>query len=165
MGVYTHQTRFYIIIAAIQHFLKGKGKQVTEGRLLNDDKFAYFRNALDAVVKENALAAVGLTRKQGQVITLREEEQLWEKGVLSDSQPQLLDTLVYLFGTVNSQIIKGVDKETGLQYLEYQEDVSKTNAGGIKHRKLKSKVTRAYENKENKRRCIVRLYDKYVSLW
>ena len=168
----------YGIIAAIQHFLKGKGKQV---RLLNDDKFAYLRNALDAVMKENASAGVGLTRKQGEVITLREEEQLWEKGVLGDSQPrQLLDTLVYLFGihfslrggnehrrlrAVNSQIIKGVDKETGLQYLEYREDVSKTNAGGIKDRKLKRKVTRAYENKENKKRCIVRLYDKYVSLW
>ena len=168
----------YGIIAAIQHFLKGKGKQV---RLLNDDKFEYLRNALDAVMMENASAGVGLTRKQGEIITLREEEQLWEKGVLGDSQPQqLLDTLVYLFGihfalrggnehrrlrAVNSQIIKGVDKETGLQYLEYREDVSKTNAGGIKDRKLKRKVTRAYENKENRERCIVRLYDKYVSLW
>ncbi|XP_028407815.1 uncharacterized protein LOC114530389 [Dendronephthya gigantea] len=167
----------YGIIAAIQHFLKGKGKQV---RLLNDDKFEYLRNALDAVMKESASAGLGLTRKQGEVITLREEEQLWEKGVLGDSQPQqLLDTLVYLFGihfalrggnehrrlrADNSQIIKGVDKETGLHYLEYREDVSKTNAGGIKDRKLKRKVTRAYENKENKKRCIVRLYDKYVSL-
>ena len=58
-------------------------------------------------------------------------------------------------------MINGVDKETGLQYR----DVSKTNAGGIKDRKLKRKVTRAYENKQNKKRCIVRLYDKYVCLW
>ena len=55
----------------------------------------------------------------------------------------------------NSQIIKGVDKE----------DVSKTNAGGIKDRKLARKVTRAYENKGNKKRCIAHLYNKYVSLW
>ena len=76
----------YEIIAAIQHFLKSKRKQV---RLLNDDKFAYLRNAaLDAVMKENALAGVGLTRKQVEVITLREEEQLWEKGVLGESHPQ-----------------------------------------------------------------------------
>ena len=86
----------YGIIAAIQHFLKDKAKQV---RLLNDDKFGYLRNALDAVMKENASAGVGLTRKQGEVITLREEEQLWEKGALGDSQPQqLLDTSVYIFG-------------------------------------------------------------------
>ena len=86
----------YRIIAAIQHFLKGKGKQV---RLLNDDKFGYLRNALGAVMNENVSAVVGVTRKQGEVITLREKEHLWEKGVLRDLQPQqLLDTLVYLFG-------------------------------------------------------------------
>ena len=88
---------------------------------------------------------------------MREEEQRWEKGVLGDSQPQqLLDTLLYVFcipfalrggnehsrlRAVNSQIIKGVDNETGLQYSEYQQDVSKTNAGGIKDRKLKKKET------------------------
>ena len=50
-------------------------------------------------MKGNESAGVGLTRKQGEVITLREEEQLLEKGVFGDSQPQqLLDTLVYLFG-------------------------------------------------------------------
>ena len=50
----------YGIIAAIQHFLKGKGKQV---RLLNDDKFEYLRNALDAVMKESASAGLGLGKK------------------------------------------------------------------------------------------------------
>ena len=63
-------------------FLKGKRKHV---RLLNDYKFGYLRNALDAVIKENASAGVGLTRKQGEVIASR-EEQLWEKGVLGDSR-------------------------------------------------------------------------------
>ena len=68
----------YGIIAAIQHFLKGKGKQV---RLLNDDKFEYLRSALDAVMKENASAGVGLKRKQDEIITLREEEKtLGERG-------------------------------------------------------------------------------------
>ena len=72
----------YGIIAAIQHFLKGKEKK--QVRLLNNDKFEYLRNALDAVMKVNASAGVGLTRTQVEVTTLREEEQLWEKRVLSD---------------------------------------------------------------------------------
>ena len=116
------------------------------------------------LMKESASAGIELTRKQGEVTTLKEEEQLWEKGVIGDSQPQqLLDILVYLFGihfalrggnehrrlrAVNSQIIKGVDQETGLQYLEYREDVSKRNAGENKDRKLKRKATRAYENEQ-----------------
>ena len=44
-------------------------------------------------------SGLGLTKKQGEVITLDEEEELWGKGVLGDSNPQqLLDTMVYLFG-------------------------------------------------------------------
>ena len=86
----------YGIIAGIQHFFKGKGKQV---RLLNDNKFGYLRNALGAVMKQMRRLVMELQENQGEVITLREEEQLWEKGVLGDLQPQqLLDTLVYLFG-------------------------------------------------------------------
>ena len=66
---------------------------------------------------------------------------------------------------VNTQIIKGVDRKTGLQYLEYREDDSKTKAGKIKDRKLKRNVTR--KNKEIKECYIVCFYDKYVkySLW
>ena len=65
----------------------------------------------------------------------------------------------------NSQIVKGKDKGSGLQYLEYREDISKTNAGGLKDRKQQRKITRAYENIADKKRCIVRLYEKYISLW
>ena len=64
----------------------------------------------------------------------------------------MLDTLIYRFGIhfalrggsehrrlrlENSQIVKGKDKRTGLEYLEYREDVSKTNAGGLKDRKIR----------------------------
>ena len=137
-------------------------------RLFNDDKFCFLRDALDAMMKESASDGLGLTKKQGEVITLDEEEQLWSKGVLGDSKPQqLLDTIVYLFGihfalrggsehprlrSENSLIVKGKDKRTGLEYLEYREDISKTNAGGLKDRKIQGKITRAYENIADKRR-------------
>ena len=84
------------MVASIQHYLKGKKRIV---RLFNDDKFCFLRDALDAMMKESASDGLGLTKKQGEVITLDEEEQLWSKGVLGDSNPQqLLDTIVYLFG-------------------------------------------------------------------
>ena len=92
----------------------------------------------------------------------------------------MLDTIVYLFGihcalrgggehrrlrSENSQIVKGKDKRTGLEYLEYREDISKMNAVELKDRKIQGKITRAYENIEDKRRCIVRLYEKCINLW
>ena len=166
------------MVASIQHYLKGKKGIV---RIFNDDKFCFLRDALDAMMKESASDGLGLTKKQDEVITLDEEEQLWSKGVLGDSNPQqLLDTIVYLFGihfalrggsehrrlrSENSQIVKGKDKRTGLEYLEYREDISKTNAGGLKDKKIQGKITRAYENIADKRRCIVRLYEKYINLW
>ncbi|XP_028409419.1 uncharacterized protein LOC114532024 [Dendronephthya gigantea] len=55
-----------------------KGKQV---RLLNDDKFEYLRNALDAVMKESASAGLGLTRKQGEKIKKRCIVRLYDKYV------------------------------------------------------------------------------------
>ena len=133
------------------------------------------------MMKESASDGLGLTKKQGETITLDEEEQLWSKGVLRDSNPQqLLDTIVYLFGihftlrggsehrrlrSENSQIVKGKDTGTGLEYLEYREDISKTNAGGLKGRKIQGKITGACENIADKRRCIVRFYEKYINLW
>ena len=71
-------------------------------RLFNKDKFSFLRDALDAMMKESASDGLGLTKKQGEVITLDEEKQLWTKGVLGDSNPQqLLDTFVYLFGIIH----------------------------------------------------------------
>ena len=82
------------------------------------------------------------------------------------SPQQLLDTIVYLFGihfalrggsehrrlrSENSQIVKWKDKRTGPEYLELREDIPKTNAGGLKDRKIQGKITRAYENIADKR--------------
>ena len=75
------------MVASIQHYLKGKKRIV---RLFNDDKFCFLRDALDAVMKERASDGLGLTKKQGEVITLDEEEQLWSKGVLRSLEPSTI---------------------------------------------------------------------------
>ena len=75
------------IIASIQHFLKGKGKPV---KFFTDDKFSFLRNALGTMMKESASSGLGFTKKQGDVITSDEEEELWSKGVLGDSNPRQL---------------------------------------------------------------------------
>ena len=49
----------------------------------------------------------------------------------------------------------------GVAYLKYQEDVSKTNQGGLKHCKKEPKVVIQYGNTADPRKCIVRLYKLY----
>ena len=53
--------------------------------------------------------------------------------------------------------------ECRLRYLEYSEDSSKNNTGGIDHRKFVKKVVRAYENKVMPKHCIVKLYTQYIA--
>ena len=104
---------------------------------------------------------------------------MWTSNTLGEENgKQLVETLVYLFGlhfalrggkehrrlrSVNPQVVLKYD-EKGKKHLEYTEDVSKTNAGGLNHRKTKPKITRAYENPDATR-CVVRLFEKYNSLW
>jgi hypothetical protein len=165
------------LVCAIQRYLKIQcGKNF---RFFNDDLFSKLRTSLDTVMKERSAAGIGVHSKRAEVITLDEEDQLWSKNILGDGNgKQLVETLVYLLGLhfalrggqehrrlrwTNSQIALKYDDQ-GRKYLEYSEDVSKTNAGGLKERKVKPKVTRAYENSDATR-CIVRLYEKYCSLW
>ena len=51
---------------------------------------------------------------------------------------------------------------TGNNVFRYSEDCSKTNQGGLKHRKIKPKVVDAYENKKDRKRCLVTLFKKYT---
>ena len=47
--------------------------------------------------------------------------------------------------------------------MQYIEDISKTNNGGLAHLRIKRKVVRAYKNLQNPERCPVELYKKYLS--
>lgn len=51
-----------------------------------------------------------------------------------------------------------------MYYLEYSEDISKTNQGGLDHRTVKRKVVRAYQNTDNPDRCIVHYWKKHIAV-
>ena len=165
------------LVCGIQRYLKTQcGKNF---HFFNNDLFHKLRTSLDAVMKERSAAGIGLICKRAEVITMDEENQMWESNILGEENgKQLVETLVYLFGLhfalrggkehrrlrcVNPQVVLKYDKK-GKKYLQYTEDVSKTNAGGLTHRKTTPKSTCAYENLDPTR-CIVRLYEKYCSLW
>ena len=57
------------------------------------------------------------------------------------------------------------DQDTdGNKYILYTERTTKSNQGGIKHRKVEKHSARAYANVENVGRCPVTIIEKYIKL-
>ena len=94
---------------------------------------------------------------------------------------KLVNTILFLFGIhfalcgggdkhkclkvgCTQQILIKTDPENDLQFLEYKACHAKNNQGGLRDQKHQQKVVHAYENVNNKLRCVVRLYQKYLSL-
>ena len=98
---------------------------------------------------------------QANFITEEQENYLWENGFLgSDNAELLCHTLVWDFGIQfalragqehrnlrfqTSQLSLQLD-ESGHEFLQYMEDISKTNNGGVSHLRIKRNVVRAYKN-------------------
>lgn len=168
----------YELVLALQHYLRSNGCDV---KFLDDPQYEDVKNTLDNRMKFLCSEGKYSKRQKADIITDELEEILWARGLLGEDTPkQLSDTLVYLFGIhfalragaehknlrvgCNTQIRLKHDDKVQLWYLEYTEDVSKTNQGGLDHRKAQRKVVRAYQNEVNPDRCIVHYYKKYLAV-
>ena len=168
----------YEIICSIQAYLRHECKRSVTLIDVSGKTFANLNATLNHKMKEATSAGVGIEKKQANVVSKEQEDFLWQKGILGSSSPETLrDTLLWIFGIhfglragqehrnlrmQNSQISARVD-ETGTSYLQYAEDVCKTNSGGLVRRNIKTKVCRAYENNDQPERCPMRLYSLYLS--
>lgn len=160
----------YELIISLQLYSRANKRVVS---FLDDTKFNTMREVLDAKMKSLSKQGIGLKRRPADIISIDQENIMWQKGMLgTDSPKRLLDTLLYILGLnfalraaqehrnlrvgENSQLtIKTAPNN--VRYLEYKEDLSNCNSGGINHRKVKPKVTRAYENLLQPERCVVKL--------
>ena len=111
-------------------------------------------------------------------ITVGDENLLWELGLLGTTSPAvLLHTLVYMVGLyfalrsgsehrrlryVPAQI-QLIEKPHSRPYLIYQEDISKTNQGGLHSRTKQPKEVIHYANTKNPERCFIHIYKTYMS--
>lgn len=125
-------------------------------------------------MKELSRRGLGIHRKRAEVISEEQEEYMWKHNILGTNTPQkLLNKLLFLLGVNfaprsgkehwnlcvgNYSQISEVKERNCLKYLEYKEDVSKTNRGGLQHRNVKLKVTHAYTNPRTPERCPVLIY-------
>ena len=170
----------YGLCAGIQRYIREK--RVESNResvdIYKDPKLAHFRCVFDSVLKELHQQGVGVVKKQAGVISDEIEERLWEEKFLGDDSPQqLLDTLVYCLG-LNLALRSGrehrslkpdmfcfVQPPDGRPpYLQYTEWGSKNHGGGLNDRKVGNKLVKIFSNEQCPERCVVRLYQKYLSL-
>ena len=173
-GDYNRDT-LYDLIVTVQSFLKQNRRPI---KFFEDEAFADVKNTLDNRMRDLSKQGKIAPRIKAEPISVSEEEKLWESGVLGDDTPEkLIDTLLYLNGVhfglragdehkslkMNLQFKLGYDDTVGLKYLEYTECTSKCNQGGLASRYIKPKVSRAYQNVVNSDRCVVMLYEKYLS--
>ena len=70
-------------------------------------------------MKERSAAGIGLIRKRAEVITMDEENQMWESRMLGeDFGKQLVETLVYLF--VLHFVLRGGKEHRRLRWVNPQ---------------------------------------------
>ncbi len=169
----------YSIIVMMQLFFEKKGKT---WRLLDEGKFNSVRNTVDNIMKRWSMARITQKVKRSEPISITDEEEMWDFGILGEESPETLrNTVMYLIGLTfalcggkehrslrnpyfDPQIVIKTSEKSSHKYLLYTEDiVSKTNQGGLSGRKLSPKVMKAFGN-PNPQRDLVRLYQKYVSL-
>ena len=145
--------------------------------ILHNPEFETFRQIMDGKMKNLTRQGFGNTIRQAEAFTAEQEDRFWKMKLLGDHNPKvLLRTLLYLNGKhfalrsgnehrslryQNSQI--KLHEKDEVEYLEYTEDVSKTNQGGLQHLRVKRKCARIYACSD-KQRCHIRLYKLYMRM-
>lgn len=171
-GDYPAKTK-HEIITSIQKYMEINCRK---RRLLDAETFPMLYYALDVSMKESSRQGLGMKAKAAAEISYNQEETLWNKNVLGKDDPKSLQRAVFFVIGVQFGIRGGREHRNltidnfrfltdgdGHEYLEYQECITKTNQGGIKHRKVERHSARAYAQPGNDR-CPLSLVSKYISL-
>ena len=136
----------YSMIMMIQGFLMTRGKEFC---FLEDICLKGVKNSLDNCMKALAKQGYVQPRNQAIPITHKEEDILWEKGILGDQTPEVLvNMLMYLLrihftlhGREEHKALKVghfvqirliYDDDLDVKFLQYQPTQLKNNQGGIK---------------------------------
>ena len=133
----------YETVVCLQLYLATKGVTV---EILDEREFCQVRNALDNRMKQLTKMGCVKLRKKARIITVDEENMMWNASILcSSNRKQLVETLLYLFGIhfslragiehkalrvgPNSQLKLVQPSDGSLSYLEYTEDYSQEFSG------------------------------------
>ena len=151
--------------------------------MIHGNEFEDLRIVLDNIMKERCAENIGTTRKQADLISYEYEEEMWQKNILGEDNPdKLRSTVLFLLGI--NLALRAVDEHyllrrdmpekrsqisfennsKGVKCVVFREDhCTKTNDGGIDQMHKERKIVWIYPSK-NINRCPVRLVEKYLGL-
>ena len=138
-----------------------------------DRRFEKLHGTLDAHFHDLHSRGIGRQVHHAEVITVEEEDQLWDSGVCGLNNPVALQNAAFyvvgkmfcLRGGVEHRELKlsQLNRLSGPERYIYIENVSKTRNGSFKQLHLKNKEVPIYACPEVGERCPVYILDKYIS--
>ncbi|XP_019637242.1 PREDICTED: zinc finger MYM-type protein 2-like [Branchiostoma belcheri] len=171
---YPPKTLYNIVAAIMRHFREDLSRHDMNFLDKSDTRFAEFRKALDARMKELTAQGVGTTKRQADPLTPEDEDTLWATGTVSTKTATGLSNGVFLY---NCKIfgLRGMDEHRHLQveqyafgvdqtgrYMKFTGRVSKNVQGGLNHRQVDVKSIKQYADNTNPR-CVVHLFESYLN--
>ncbi|XP_066288271.1 zinc finger MYM-type protein 3-like [Branchiostoma lanceolatum] len=171
---YPPNTLYVIVTALLRHFREELGCHDMNFLDKKDSRFAEFRKALDARMKELAAAGVGAERRQADPLTQEDEDKLWTTGTISTNTSMGLSYCVFYY---NCKVfgLRGMDEHRRLQieqykfgtdvsgkYLLYTGRICKNVQGGLNHRQVDVKRIKQHADNTNER-CVVNLFETYIN--
>lgn len=148
----------------------------------SDGEFKPLHTCLENLYVKLHEQGVSTAKVQADVITLDEEQQLWESGVYNTQTPEGLLNAVFYYNGVNF-ILRGGEEHRSLKllqfvfgsapdpevpgkmldYVDYTEHGSKNRPGGSKQLNLESKMVHYYAQLQLGDCCHVSLLKLYIS--
>ena len=167
----------YDIIICVQFHLESLGYT---WKLISEDAFTEVKFTLDNIMKRCTAEGVGVSVCKAQVLSFTDEDLLWLLGLMGVHSPEaLLNAVVYTVGMYcalragkEHRVLRSPPFKSQFEFLNdsesktfirYSKDLGlKTNKGGLKHRKIDSKVVDIYQIDDSVR-CPVHIIQTYLS--
>ena len=168
-----------LLLAGLKRHMKEMNLRAIDILSESDPNFCGLRSVRDNIARKRRSEGIGAVVKHASIISLEEEERLWEECVLGTTSPKaLLNAVFFMNGKVLclrggrehhclklSQFSFKVERlpdGSEAEYVEYAENGSKNRSGSYKD-KTANKVVKQYADRGMKARCYVSLLKTYFS--
>ena len=171
---YTPRSLYLLLSGLQRHIRQVKSEEIN---IFQDTPFKPLKNVCNSIFKKLHAKGIGTELKATPVISINEEEKLWEKKILDLDSPMGLLRAVFFYNGKHfclrggqeqrqlklSQFVRETTMVDGkrLGCYTYTEFGSKNHQGGFNSLNVKNKVVKQYENISNPQRCHVKMLDKY----